>query len=88
MLTSVDRFRHGRQLWELAAKAISAFQISEFQIFCLLNLHCLSGESSYERKNLRAERAEEDYKSHSAFTFVHTYSRGMASVLVSCRHAE
>lgn len=38
MLTSVDRFRHGRQLWELAAQAISAFQISEFQIFCLLNL--------------------------------------------------
>lgn len=36
MLMSVDRFRHGRQLWRLAAKPISAFQISEFQIFCVL----------------------------------------------------
>ncbi|MGY1893689.1 hypothetical protein, partial [Pseudomonas sp. SDT291_1_S447] len=77
--------RHGRQLWELAAKAISAFQISEFQIFWLLNLHCLSGESSHERKNLRAERPEEDHQSHFASTPMHTYSWVVASVLVSCR---
>ncbi|WP_448125615.1 hypothetical protein [Pseudomonas veronii] len=33
---SVDRFGHGGQLWKVAAQPISAFQISEFQIFCLL----------------------------------------------------
>lgn len=85
---SVDRFRHGRQLWRLAAQPISAFQISEFQIFCPLDLQCLLGEHSHERTNLRAERAEEDHKSHSASAFVYTYSRVVASVLVSYRNAE
>jgi hypothetical protein len=85
---SVDRFRHGRQLWRLAVQPISAFQISEFQIFYPLDLQCLSGEHSHERTNLRAERAAENYQSHSAFTPMYTYSRVVASVLVSRRHAE